>query len=91
MQGFSDQNRPGGLFYDPQADGQFVEALKRGLNAKVGFIEVNAHINDELFAFKACELLEKMMEMSGGNGRAEREGASITTENNQTDQIGRVS
>ena len=91
LRGFSDQNRSGGLFYDPQADGQFVEALKRGLNAKVGVIEVNAHINDELFASKACELLEKMMEMSGGNSKAEREGASITTENNQTKQIGRAS
>jgi hypothetical protein len=32
-----------------------------------------------------------MMEMSGGNSKAEREGASITTENNQTKQIGRAS
>ena len=62
MLGFSDRNRPGGLFYDPRADGRFVEILKKGLDAKVRVIEVNAHINDEAFAAKACELLEEMME-----------------------------
>lgn len=64
MQGFSDQNRRGGLFYDPQADGRFMAALKRNLDAKVRVIEVDAHINDEAFASRACELLEEMIKES---------------------------
>ena len=91
LRGFSDQNRPGGLFYDPEADGRFVLTLKKALSPKIRLIEIDAHINDEAFAVTACELLEEMMERSGGNNKAEQEGASIIAENHQIKQMGRAS
>ncbi len=62
MKGFSDRNRPGDLFYDPGADGGFLSALKRNLDPKVRVVEIDAHINDEAFASRACDLLMGMME-----------------------------
>ncbi len=62
VRGFSDRNRTGDLFYDPEADGEFVSTLKRRLNSRVRLVEVDAHINDEVFASRACELLFEMME-----------------------------
>ena len=61
IRGFSDRNRMGDLFYDPEADAEFLSALKRRLNPKVRLMEVDAHINDEVFASRACDLLEEMM------------------------------
>ncbi|OGP88980.1 MAG: hypothetical protein A2156_04865 [Deltaproteobacteria bacterium RBG_16_48_10] len=68
LRGFSDQNRPGGLFYNPEADGEFLTTLKKQLSSKVPIVEVDAHMNDEAFAVKACQLLERMMEAIGGKG-----------------------
>jgi len=61
IRGFSDRNRMGDLFYDPEADAEFLSALKRRLNPRVQLVEVDAHINDEVFASRACDLLEEMM------------------------------
>jgi uncharacterized protein (UPF0261 family) len=62
VKGLSDRNRIGDLFYDPEADGEFFSALKRKLDPKVRVVEVDAHINDEAFASRACDLLIGMME-----------------------------
>ena len=62
LRGFSDQNRPGGLFYDPVADGAFIFALQKELDPRIRFVTVDAHINDEGFAKQVCRLLEEMME-----------------------------
>lgn len=62
LRGFSDRNRLGDLFYDPEADGEFLSSLKRSLDPRVRVIEVDAHINDEPFASRVCELLIGMME-----------------------------
>jgi uncharacterized protein (UPF0261 family) len=61
LQGFSDRNRPGDLFYDPEAEGAFLSTLKKRLNPGVRVVEVDAHINDDRFASKACDLLTEMM------------------------------
>ena len=61
MKGFSPGNREGRALYDPEADQAFVEALKRNLTPSVHVIEVNAHINDDVFARKAVELLEELI------------------------------
>jgi uncharacterized protein (UPF0261 family) len=62
-QGFSPANRRGKPLYDPEADRAFVEALRQSLKPSVRIVEVDAHINDELFAKQAvgllCELMEK--------------------------------
>jgi uncharacterized protein (UPF0261 family) len=62
-QGFSPANRRGKPLYDPEADRAFVEALRQSLKPSARIVEVDAHINDELFAKQAvgllCELMEK--------------------------------
>ena len=62
-QGFSPANRRGKPLYDPEADSAFVEVLRQNLKPSVRLIEVDAHINDELFAKQAvgllCELMQK--------------------------------
>jgi len=62
-QGFSPANRRGKPLYDPEADRAFVEALRQSLKPSARIVEVDAHINDELFAKQAvgflCELMRK--------------------------------
>ena len=62
-QGFSPANRRGKPLYDPEADRAFVEALRQSLKPSARIVEVDAHINDELFAKQAvgflCELMPK--------------------------------
>lgn len=66
LRGFSDRDRPGDLFYDPEADRAFLLALKRRLHRRHRVIEIDAHLNDEAFASRACDLLFEMMD---GRGR----------------------
>jgi uncharacterized protein (UPF0261 family) len=62
-QGFSPADRRGKALYDPEADKAFVEGLRQSLKPSVRIVEVDAHINDELFAKQAvgllCELVQK--------------------------------
>jgi uncharacterized protein (UPF0261 family) len=62
-QGFSPANRRGKPLYDPEADQAFVGALRQRLKPSARIVEVDAHINDELFAKEAvgllCELMQK--------------------------------
>ncbi len=64
-QGYSPANRRGKPLYDPEADRAFVEALRQNLKPSVRIVEVDAHINDELFAKQAvgllCELMQKRL------------------------------
>lgn len=60
--GFSDQDRPGGAIYDPEADAAFIETLKRRLAPRVRVVEVDSHINDPRFAEAACRLLRDLMQ-----------------------------
>jgi uncharacterized protein (UPF0261 family) len=61
-QGFSPANRRGKALYDPEADRAFVEVLKRSLKPSIRIVEVDAHINDELFAKQAVDLLCELMQ-----------------------------
>ena len=69
LRGFSDRNRPGDLFFDPEADGEFILALRERLGPRVRLVEIDAHINDEIFALKACDLLIEIMETGVGSRR----------------------
>ncbi len=62
LQGFSRLDREGMPFYDPAAGKEFAGVLKQGsTNRLVEAVEIDAHINDAVFAEKAAELLlEKM-------------------------------
>jgi uncharacterized protein (UPF0261 family) len=48
--GFSAYDIKGEIFYDPEADLAFLNALKEYLDSKIKVVEVNAHINDPIFA-----------------------------------------
>jgi len=61
-QGFSPANRRGKALYDPEADRAFVEVLKQSLKPSIRIVEVDAHINDELFAKQAVDLLCELMQ-----------------------------
>jgi uncharacterized protein (UPF0261 family) len=60
--GFSPGNRQGKALYAPEADTAFVEVLKRSLKPSIRIVEVEAHINDELFAERAVDLLCELMQ-----------------------------
>jgi len=61
LRGFSQRNRYGDVLYDPEGDGAFISTLKKRLNPRIRVVEVDAHINDEKFAFTACGILTEMM------------------------------
>jgi len=62
LQGFSDYDKKGGVFYDPDADRAFVEGLRMTLvNRNVVVEELNCHINDSAFAERAVSALFQMM------------------------------
>lgn len=60
--GFSPGNRQGKALYDPEADAAFVEVLRQNLKSSIRIVEVDAHINDELFAEQAVDLLCELMQ-----------------------------
>lgn len=62
LQGFSDQDRPGGAVYDPEADAAFTETLKKHLASRIRVVEIDSHISDPRFAEAACRLLRDLMQ-----------------------------
>jgi uncharacterized protein (UPF0261 family) len=60
-QGFSPADRQGKALYDPEADRAFVEALRQSLKPSIRIVEMDAHINDELIAKRAVDLLCELM------------------------------
>ncbi len=59
--GFSEWDRPGNMFYNPEGRKAFAEALKRHIEPKVKVIELDMHINDPEFSEQAVVLLDDMM------------------------------
>lgn len=57
LRGFSHQGHKKGHLADHEADMRFVRVLKQKLRKGIPVIEVDAHINDELFAQTVCSLL----------------------------------
>ena len=62
LRGFSDPNREGGLFWDPESDAAFRSRLKAELNAGIKYLEINAWINDKAFGETAANELLKLLE-----------------------------
>ncbi len=48
--GFSEASKKDAPLYDPEADQAFVNALKRCIHPGIRVVEVDCHINDDLFA-----------------------------------------
>ena len=59
--GFSAIDAPGQPFFDPAADGAFMNALKRSLPSRIPVIERDAHINDPPFAREVAQALLKLL------------------------------
>lgn len=63
--GFDSYAVAGEGFYDPDADGAFVDELKKNLPPCVKVVERNTHIDDPAFATEAAEILIRMIEARG--------------------------
>ena len=57
LQGVSAIDKKGEPFYSPEALAAYCRALKNTLSPTVKFVELDAHINDEIFAHAATDLL----------------------------------
>lgn len=62
LQGFSHQGHAHGQLADHAADMTFVRVLNKRLKEDISVIEVDAHINDALFAEAVCSLLLQLIE-----------------------------
>ncbi len=66
LDSISDKNEPQ-IFWNPSADKAFLEGLKSKLNPGIDIEEIDANINDSVFAEKAVEKLLSMMGKSRSN------------------------
>lgn len=68
--GWDLHDQPDHVFYDPKGRAAFLDILKRNLDPHVELLELNAHINDQVFAEKVIELFDEMM----GQGKSKASG-----------------
>nr|MDO8062072.1 Tm-1-like ATP-binding domain-containing protein [Candidatus Freyrarchaeum guaymaensis] len=68
LRGFSAVDREGHRLYDPAADRGFIEAVRESASPKVEVVEVDAHINDELFAVRVVEVFDRLFHYKQGGG-----------------------
>lgn len=62
LQGISQIDRQGELFYDPEADTALFGSIKENTEKHIPVVEIDAHINDETFAKALVGHLLKLME-----------------------------
>jgi uncharacterized protein (UPF0261 family) len=61
--GFSEWDRPGTFFHDPEAEMLFAEHLKKTAQSQVRVVEVDAHINDTAFSDEVLSIFDDMMKL----------------------------
>jgi uncharacterized protein (UPF0261 family) len=61
LKGVSQLDSPGNPYWDPEADSTCYDAIKANLKPGIPVIEVNANINDPVFADRAAEMLLGML------------------------------
>jgi uncharacterized protein (UPF0261 family) len=61
LKGLSRFDREGEIFWWPEADRAFFTALEKNIDNRISVEKVDCHINDEIFARKAVEMLLSMM------------------------------
>jgi uncharacterized protein (UPF0261 family) len=62
QRGLSNYGKGWEHFYDEEADLALFEILKKGLKPEIQIVELDAHIKDSLFAERATDLLDEMMQ-----------------------------
>lgn len=62
MKGWSIYGSSGGPLFDPQGNALLLKALKQHLKRKIHFVEVDAHINDAIFADICVERIVEMLD-----------------------------
>jgi len=62
LKGLSRFDREGEIFWWPEADRAFFTALEKNIDNHIPVEKIDCHINDEIFARKAVEMLLAMME-----------------------------
>ncbi len=60
-QGFSEYDKPGGRFYDPEGRSAFIEALKSHIEPSIKVIELDLHINAPEFSQEAVAIFDSLM------------------------------
>ncbi|GAI91921.1 unnamed protein product [marine sediment metagenome] len=60
LQGFSAEDKAGHGFYEPETDAVFINEIKKQLRKCVKLIEVDAHINDAVFARKVADVFNRI-------------------------------
>ena len=60
LRGFSEVDREGSNFYDPETDAVFMQELKNGLAHGICVKDVDCHINDKKFAKEISATFEQM-------------------------------
>lgn len=59
--GFSEWDKPGAFFYDPEGELLFTEEVKKSAQPHVKIVEVDANINDQIFSEEVIKILDGMM------------------------------
>jgi uncharacterized protein (UPF0261 family) len=67
--GYSFYNRPGLLFFDPEADQALVETLKETLRKDIPVWELEGHINDPEFVQRLVPIFLDLMKQAGVQGK----------------------
>lgn len=67
--GYSFYNRPGLIFFDPEADQAFVETLKKTLRNDIPVWELEGHINDPEFVQRLVPIFLDLMKQAGVQGK----------------------
>jgi uncharacterized protein (UPF0261 family) len=60
-QGLSIPSVPGGVFWNPEADADFLEALRRNLRPDFPLLTYDYHINDPVLGTQIADLFIEMM------------------------------
>ncbi len=74
--GFSMPNHPGGALYDPPADEAFRSELRQHLDKRIQLIEVDADINNDVFARTLVESLLSLRSFDNGGREADKNSTS---------------
>ncbi len=60
LRGFSEASRSGAALHDPESDRAFIDALKREVEQRIEVIELDCHINDDVFADQVERVFERI-------------------------------